>query len=563
LSRWGSFDGYCQGGVRLTDTVVLIPPIYIIKILDIAIPNQKIYEIGIYIFIVLLFTIIESFLKVKLAWLYSILSKKVYVLFQKKCINHIFKLSGNYYTDLSIGNNFTTITNDVSQLKTLVSSTFFDFIYDVIVAIVMFIFLADLQLDLSLIILCILPIIYFSQSYFQKKGRKKAEAVRDAYGKFASVLQNIVSNTLACIFSNSQKYMFQKYSENVDKTTDKEVETQMIFAKNGAVLNLLSTLFTIIILGFGGMKVITGALTIGGLIAFNMYSQKLVVPLLKISNVLMELQSTIVSMERVNCFLQEPEIKEKNVISNGINKNNNTILFQNVSFSYKNNYKVLKDISFEFRPNIINAIVGESGCGKSTLVSILYRLWDVQNGEIIINNNNIKDFGIKYLRENITILSQEVFLFDDTILNNIVLDTKSDIAFVHECAKIACIHDYIMSLPDGYETIVGEKGIKLSGGERQRICIVRALIRNTPIIIFDESTSALDQLTEKLLIENIKKQKNGKVVIIITHRLQSIIEAESIFVMKDGEIKANGKHDELMNNCAYYNKMYERNILTN
>lgn len=335
------------------------------------------------------------------------------------------------------------------------------------------------------------------------------------------------------------------------------MEIELVYAKNDGILKFLSALINIIVLLYGGIKIVTGNLTIGGFMAFNMYSSKLAIPLFEVSAVLIEFQTRKVSLQKVYQFLDFPGLKQKDKREIGIRENCNNISFQQVDFSYKKNH-VLKETNLNFSPNSINVVVGESGTGKSTIVSLLYRFWNVQNGVIKINDTNIEEYDIEYLREQITVVSQDMYLFNDTIFNNIALGSAKDNSAVMKAANAACIHDFILSLPAGYDTLIGEKGMKLSGGEKQRICLARAFLRDTPILILDEATSALDSFIEKKIWDNIKKLSCTKTIILITHRLNSITDADCIFVLNNGKCIDKGKHQDLINSNAYYQKLYRK-----
>ncbi|OYO67847.1 hypothetical protein CG709_16815 [Lachnotalea glycerini] len=269
----------------------------------------------------------------------------------------------------------------------------------------------------------------------------------------------------------------------------------------------------------------------------------------------MDIQPKKISLQKVYQFLDKPSLIAHNGMQSGLNEKKNDIVFKNVVFGYKDEL-VLDKLDMELKSNAINVIIGESGGGKSSIISLLYRLWDIQSGKIEINKTELRKYDVKYIRSKLSILSQDSNLFNDTIYNNIILEMDFSKNEVEKIAKIACIHDFIMSLPKGYDTIIGDRGIKLSGGEKQRICLARAIIRNAPILILDEPTSALDEFTEKNIIDNIRKNIVGKTIIIITHRLHSIIDADCIYILKDGKIVSQGKHEELMKSNIYYKKMY-------
>ena len=537
---------------------VLIPPIYIVKIMDEAIPNYDGKNILLYIGIILFFTIFDAVLGVILRKLYNEMSKNTCIKYQRKCLEHLFRLDGKYLSNSRVGEKLVTMMNDVSQLKTLTSSAVFDFVLDSITAIVMLIFLARIKLDMLLMILCILPVIYLSQRYFQKKGREKAAKARDTQSSYADVLQTITTSTIPCILSNAKSYFFKKNDERIIESENYTNELNMVYAKNSGVLSFLSAMFIITVLGVGGFKVMRNTLSIGGLIAFNMYSQKLVVPILKVSNMIMTLQTVVVSMECLEAFMAEKEVEPRNFNPRVVmGKESSEISFENVSFSYEEK-QILKDISLKFEKGCYNVVVGESGCGKSTLTMLLYRIWNVQDGLIKINGHDSKEFSVDNLRNSITIVGQDSFLFNDTIFNNIAMGSGFDKDRVEKCCRIACIHDYIMSLPEQYESLVGDSGVKLSGGEKQRICIARALLQDTPILVLDEATSALDQLTERKVLDNISEYIKDRIFILITHRLASIVDADNIVVLKGGEVEACGSHHELMRISPQYKTMFER-----
>lgn len=230
---------------------------------------------------------------------------------------------------------------------------------------------------------------------------------------------------------------------------------------------------------------------------------------------------------------------------------------KNVNFSYSNN-KILKNINYKFRPGKVYALVGATGCGKSTIINLLYRLWDVESGEITINDKNIKEYNLYSLRKNIAIVSQNTFLFDDTIENNLTLNNnrikKED--YIETCKRIG-IDEFISKLPDGYQTQVGENGVKLSGGQRQRIAIARMILQSKDILIFDEATSALDNITQEYILDNLRQYYENRIVIMIAHRLSTIRKADEIVVLNQGKIVEIGNHESLMQKKQYYYQLVE------
>ncbi len=265
------------------------------------------------------------------------------------------------------------------------------------------------------------------------------------------------------VFSRGEKFFYKKYKEYVTDYTRREMGMELAFAKNDGVLKFLSALISIVVLAYGGIKVISGSLTIGGFMAFHMYSSRLAVPIFEASGVLMEFQSRKVSLHKVYQFLDSPGIMKENKKKHGIQKYGNQIEFKDVVFSYKSD-PVLCHATAGFCTDALHVVVGESGAGKSTILSLLYRFWDLQSGNIKINGMEINAYDVEYIRNQICVVSQDMYLFHDTIRNNIALGSQQDQSEIEQAAEAACIHDFIVSLPDGYDTVIGEKGINLSGG---------------------------------------------------------------------------------------------------
>jgi ABC-type multidrug transport system fused ATPase/permease subunit len=254
--------------------------------------------------------------------------------------------------------------------------------------------------------------------------------------------------------------------------------------------------------------------------------------------------------------IDEPvEIKQNNKARQVNGDFNGDVFWNKVSFSYSDE-KVIDEITMLFKKGQITALVGSSGCGKSTIVNLLYRLWDADSGKIMIGDYDIRDYNLKSLRKNISIVTQDILLFDDSIKNNLILGNKEiDIDEIIKICKMVEIYEFIKQLPDGLDTIIGERGVKLSGGQRQRIAIARAIFCPSKIIIMDEATSALDNISQKSILDNIRMYLNNKVTIVIAHRLITIQDADKIYVIEGGKVIEEGTHKELLSNKNIYFKL--------
>ncbi|MCU9808435.1 ABC transporter ATP-binding protein/permease [Paraclostridium sp. AKS46] len=334
----------------------------------------------------------------------------------------------------------------------------------------------------------------------------------------------------------------------------------MIISSNISISRILSSLITISIYCYGGLKIIKGNMSIGELIAFQQYTGMLIGPCISIIRSNTRIQQSLVSINRIFGVLDEPIIINQDNKGSRIKDNfEGDIIFDEVDFSYSED-KTLDNMNIRFEKGKMTALVGSSGCGKSTIVNLLFRLWDIDNGKITIDNVDIKDYNLKSLRQNISIVTQDLLLFDDSILNNLTLGNKNiSKEYAEEICEKVGICEFINNLPKGFETIVGEKGVKLSGGQKQRIAIARTLIAKSSIIIFDEATSALDNVSQKIILENIRELLKNKTVIVIAHRLSTIMDADKIYVLNKGQVVESGSHEELLiKKGVYYNLSNEQ-----
>ena len=301
-------------------------------------------------------------------------------------------------------------------------------------------------------------------------------------------------------------------------------------------------------------------MSIGDLIAFQQYTGMLIGPCISIIRSNTRIQQSLVSINRIFSILDEPiTIQNDNKGKKFKESFDGDILFDGVDFSY-NEDKTLDNINIKFEKGKTTALVGSSGYGKSTIVNLLFRLWDIDKGKIMVDNIDIKDYNLKSLRKNISIVTQDLLLFDDSILNNLTLGNKNiSKEYVKDICNRVDIYNFINELPNGFDTIIGEKGVKLSGGQKQRVAIARALISKSSIVIFDEATSALDNISQKTILENINDLLENKTVIVIAHRLSTIKNADKIYVIDKGKVIESGSHEELiLNESTYYSLVNEQ-----
>lgn len=393
-------------------------------------------------------------------------------------------------------------------------------------------------------------------SYYNKKVNKLINRLREYHGEYINILGEFFHSMLNFIKQNGKKLFYKKYFDVSKRFLKTGIGLQMGLSGSSISTNIVSGIIMISILAYGGIKVMRGSMTIGVLIVFNSYAQQLLSPVFRIIQFRMNIQKSIVAIKRIQAILDEPISIDENKKGYQSKKVLGAIEFRNVSFQYNENKIVLKNINVTFN-NCITAVVGESGSGKTTITNLIYRLWDVTSGDIYIDNVCIKKYNLQALRKNISIVSQDTFIFDDTLMNNLTLGNRLITKeMVVNATKVADIFDHISALPKQFETKVGQNGVALSGGQKQKISIARALLRNSPIIIFDEATSSLDNISENKIQEELGKYFKGKTIIIIAHRLKTVIFANKILVLKQGKIVEVGTHNELLELKGEYYQLY-------
>ncbi|KAA5805637.1 ABC transporter ATP-binding protein [Thermoanaerobacterium thermosaccharolyticum] len=539
--------------IMLTVSILgLLQPQLTKMILDDAIKNSNIELLIKLAAIYGAISILSSLLNVILQYMYSKMKKRVSINLKIKLLKHIPKLSGDYFTNIKTGNILSMVENDIYTIESFGVDILFSVIVDTFTAIMALFFLIKMQSSLLILVIVLQILLIFSQSKFNKIISKKTLEIRNDAGNISNIIEEYISNIMNVVITKSIFKFFKNYLKKEKDIINKFIKLDVIISGNVAIGSSLGGLITAFIYGYGGYKIINREMTFGELIAFQQYIGMLIGPCLRIIRSNTMIQRSVASINRVFNIVDEPiSIKQDN---KGYRCDNfkGDISFNDVSFSYKDNNKILDKISLKFENGKVTALVGASGCGKSTIAKLVYRLWDVDEGNITIDDVPINEYNLKHIRSKISIVTQDLLLFDDTILNNLTLNRNIDRDYVDQICKEVDIYDFITNLPQEFETIVGEKGVKLSGGQKQRIAIARAILSDSKIVIFDEATSALDSLSQKHISENIDKYLKDKTVVKIAHRLSTIKDADTIYVIDKGKVVEEGNFEELVEKGGYF-----------
>lgn len=536
-------------------------PFILIHIVDNGIEKKEYYVLiymgGLYLVI----AIFQNIFKAISDYIYANIGSNVIIELRKKVICHISKLSGEFYSNMKSGEIYSTITDDIGIVQELCTNVIFSTITNAIMSIPVIIFLFFLDYHLFFISIVLQPIYAYVQNKVGDLISKCSQDIRNSFGSYSSSLQEYLYNPLNIEKNKSRNYILSKILDFSSINAKMLVKLNINFSKGQIYGSLMQNISNILIILLGGILLMKHQITIGTILVYMQYSGKILTPVLDISQLNLKFKKAKISLERIFGLLETKSNVDYSIgyLDNGILYGD--IRFNNVSFFYiKNNY-ILKNMNILIEPGKLTVLVGESGTGKTSIINTLYRMWDVQEGNITIDGIDIKDFRIEYLRQNISIISQDIVLLNDSVYNNIVLGDDT-ILFddVIKATKIANIYDTIMKLDNQFDSIIGDRGIKLSGGQKQRLAIAMALVKKSPIIIFDEATSALDNINELKIYKNIIEVFKEKTLLVIAHRLSTIKDADKICVLGSGKILESGTHEELMKKQGIYFKLYSKEI---
>jgi ABC-type multidrug transport system fused ATPase/permease subunit len=518
------------------------------------------YNIKVLVVIMFIILLLEVVAQYFFVFISSWLGQDIVKVIREKLFAHLASFKIKYYDNEPVGKLITRCVSDIENIASIFSQGLFMIISDVLKMIIVLIFMLLINWKITCIVLLIMPVILIATNIFNKKMKIAFNEVRNEVANLNTFIQERLTGMKIVQLFNREKIELEKFKEINHKHNKAWLKNILYNSIFFPIADIVSSITLGLVVYFGALFIINGDTTtsVGQLISFNMYIAMLYTPLRQIADKFNVMQMGIVAADRVFEILESnSEVQVNGTIASEKLKGN--IKFENVRFSYLKEEEILKGINLEVKAAETIAIVGATGAGKTTIINLLNRFYEIDSGKILIDDININDFTLETLRNEIAMVLQDVFLFADTIYNNITLfDESIKREQVYEAAKKIGVHDFLMSLPNGYDYDVKERGVMLSSGQRQLIAFLRAYISNPSILILDEATSSIDSYSEELIQKATLTLTQGRTSIIIAHRLATIVNADTIIVMDKGIIVEKGKHNELVQlENGFYKKLYE------
>jgi len=473
-----------------------------------------------------------------------------------KVYNAIQSFSMDYFHNKQTGDLLSRVMNDVATFELIYAHITPDVITNFVTLTGVTIILFNINAQLALITCIPIPFILLSGWFFSRKVRPNFQKTQKSQGELSAQLQDNFSGIQEIQAFGRQTYATEKVLKKGKDFTHNMLRALKLSAIFHPSVEFLTSMGSVIVVGFGGFLAYKNQLSVSEVVGFLLYLALFYAPITGIAQLLESAQQSLAGAERVIEILDAPQSVKDSPTAKSIGRAEGRITFENVSFSYIQGVPVLDNVSFDIKPGQMAALVGATGVGKTTLSKLISRFYDPTGGRVCLDGHDLKDITLESLRNNISLVLQDTFLFNGTIEENIAF-AKSDASFeeIKKSAQTARIHDDIMQMPEGYQTQIGERGVKLSGGQKQRIAIARAVLCQAPVLILDEATASVDVHTEEKIQQAINEIAGSRTIVTIAHRLSTIRNANVIFVFEKGRIVQSGSHDELIEQEGLYRNL--------
>ncbi|CAM3564785.1 ABC transporter ATP-binding protein [Paenibacillus lupini] len=506
----------------------------------------------------LLFVVIRYPIEYYRQYFAQLITSRILFDIRNRLYQHAQRLSLRYYQNHKSGEIISRMMNDVEQTKSIVETGMMNIWLDLVTLAIALGIMSYMDSSLTLVSIAILPLYALAVKLLYKRLRILTKSRSQSLAEMQGYLHERINGIPVIKSFTLEQFEQQQFGTKNKQFLERAVAHTRWNALTNGIINTLTDIAPLLVITYGGYQVIEGHLSIGAFVAFFGYLERLYNPLRRIVNASTELTQASASLERVLEFMHEPYDVADSLKSKPMNEMKGHVQFDKVWFKYSDDQDwVLKGIELDIKPGETVALVGMSGGGKSSIVSLIPRLYDIQKGYLRMDNEEIKDITLHSLRSQIGIVLQDNILFSGTIKENILLGRpEASDEDVRQAALAANAHDFIEGLTQGYQTQIGERGVKLSGGQKQRIAIARVFLKNPKLIILDEATSALDLESEHLVQESLERLARDRTTIIIAHRLSTITHADRIVLIEQGEIKEEGSHTQLMHQDGAYAKLY-------